>query len=90
MVTRMPRRPIDEIVRRVNRSDVARRTGIHLSHVSRVLSGKRTASGENLYQLARAIGVDMGDLHQYLRVLRASVKAGRGGRKTPPERPTAA
>jgi transcriptional regulator with XRE-family HTH domain len=53
-------------VEHINRSEASRRTGIHISHVSRVFSGKRSASSNNLKQLSEYLGVTMDDLYRCL------------------------
>jgi transcriptional regulator with XRE-family HTH domain len=61
---------IKPVVDAANRSDIARRTGIALSHVSRVLSGKRVPSSVKLAEIAFCLNVSMNDLHIYLSSLR--------------------
>ncbi len=61
---------VAQAVTSANRSDIARNTGISLSGVSRILSGKRAASANNLAAIATRLGVPMGDLHLHLSVLR--------------------
>lgn len=61
-------------ISRANRSDVARHTGISLSGVSRILSGKRRASVDRLQALAAYFGVTIDELHAYLSVLRKKVE----------------
>ena len=53
-----------------NRSELARRTGLSLSGVSRILSAHRTARSSNLSDVALCLGVPMGELHTYLSGLR--------------------
>lgn len=62
----MDRRKLGAIVDNANRSEIHRKTGIHLSHVSKVLSGKRRPSSDNLRKIADELGVSMDDLHNYL------------------------
>ncbi len=57
---------VAQTVANANRSEIARQTGISLSGVSRILSGKRTASANNLAVVAAKLGVPMGDLYIYL------------------------
>lgn len=63
-----------DTISRANRSDVSRQTGISLSGVSRILSGKRRASADLLKVLASYFGVPMDDLHAYLSALRKRVE----------------
>lgn len=57
---------IAEVVAGANHSEIARRTGIHLSHVNRILNRKRTASSKNLAAIATVLGVRMDELYTYL------------------------
>jgi transcriptional regulator with XRE-family HTH domain len=57
-------------VEHINRSEASRRTGIHISHISRVFSGKRSASSNNLKQLSEYLGVTMDDLYRCLAEIR--------------------
>jgi transcriptional regulator with XRE-family HTH domain len=61
---------VKPVVDAANRSEIARRTGITLSHVSRVLSGKRVPSSNKLAEIAFCLNVSMNDLHIYLSTLR--------------------
>lgn len=58
------------LVRDANRSEIHRLTGIHLSHVSRILSGKRTASSRNLAAISAVLGCTMDELHACLEQIR--------------------
>lgn len=70
------------VVENANRSEVHRSTGISLSGVSRILSGRRNASSTNLGLIATALGVSMDDLHRYLTFLKKSLRTrNRVGRK---------
>lgn len=62
----MDTREIAHIVRRANRSEVARRTDISLSGISRILSGDRAASSRNLARIAIHLGIPMGELYTHL------------------------
>lgn len=62
--------PVDNLIKHVNRSDIARRTGIHLSHVSRVMNGKRSASVDNVELIAIAMGVSIGQVFESLHRVR--------------------
>lgn len=62
----MDRRKLGAIVDGANRSEIHRNTGIHLSHVSKVLAGKRRPSSDNLRLIADELKVSMDDLHNYL------------------------
>lgn len=61
---------IGEIVKKANRSEIHRRTGISLSGVSRILSGKRNGKSANLKAIALQLGVSMDDLYTYATELR--------------------
>lgn len=54
------------IVKDANRSEIHRRTGITLSHVSRVLNRNRTASTRKLRAIALALGVGLEELYECL------------------------
>lgn len=43
-------------------SDVARGTGLSLSHVSRVFSGKRAPTVQAARRIARYLGIEVGEL----------------------------
>jgi transcriptional regulator with XRE-family HTH domain len=58
---------VADICAGANLSEISRRTGIHLSHISRVMSGKRSVSTRNLSALAAFLGVPMDELYTYLR-----------------------
>jgi transcriptional regulator with XRE-family HTH domain len=64
---------VAKLVRHANKSEIARRTGIHLSHVSRVLNGKRTASSQNLADISAELGCTMDELHACLTQIRNKV-----------------
>lgn len=57
---------VKEVVDKANRSEIARRTGMSLSGVSRILNGKRNPRSGNLYNIAQALGLNMDDLHAWL------------------------
>lgn len=67
----MEQKDVTKLVNNANRSEIARQTGIHLSHVSRVLSGKRGFSSRNLADIAKALGIDMQDLYTCLTKIRS-------------------
>jgi transcriptional regulator with XRE-family HTH domain len=69
----MDAKAVAKLVKDANRSEVARKTGIHLSHISRVLSGKRRASSQNLADIAIVLGCTMDELHMCLMKLRTQV-----------------
>ena len=60
------RRKLGNIIDNANRSEISRVTGIHLSHVSKVLSGNRRPSSANLRKIADVLSVSMDDLFDYL------------------------
>jgi len=66
----MDGKSVAKIVQGANRSEISRKTGIHLSHISRVLSGKRRPSGTNLAEISKALDITMDDLHACLVTLR--------------------
>lgn len=77
----MSKHRIAAIIRDANRSEVARRTGISLSGVSRILSGHRAASSRKLNTIALALGMTMDELHGHLTGLQAGLaQSGRGSR----------
>lgn len=57
---------VAQIVAEANRSEIHRNTGISLSGVSRILSGRRNAKSGNLGAIAVQLGISMDDLHAYL------------------------
>lgn len=59
-------RQVEAIIQGANHSEVARRTGITLSHVNRVLNRKRTPSTRRLQAIALALGIGMEELYAYL------------------------
>lgn len=69
----MDKQKLDTIVRSANRSEIHRATGISLSGVSRILSGRRRAKADNLSLIADQLGVTMDDLYTHLRELRNKV-----------------
>lgn len=74
--------PLFEIkakVKKANRSELHRLTGLSLSGVSRILSGDRAPSADSLKKLADHLGLEMGDLHFYLSRKRKARK--RGGKE---------
>lgn len=64
---------VGDRIKNVNRSAMARDTGISLSGVSRILSGNRGASSKNLRIIAGYLEVTMDDLDFYLRKRRAKI-----------------
>ena len=66
----LERANIKQVVDGANRSEIARKTGISLSGVSRILSGVRVARTENLAAIASHLGVSMDELYVHLRSLR--------------------
>lgn len=50
----------------INRSEVARETGLHVSYVSRVLAGKRNPPLTVAAKVAKAVGVSLDELNGYL------------------------
>lgn len=73
-------RQVATIIQGANYSETARRTGIHLSHVSRVLNRKRTASTRTLQAIALALGVGLEELYSYLICARPHPKPRQPGR----------
>lgn len=61
---------VKRVVDAANRSAIARETGISLSGVSRILSGRRVARSKNLAAIAVQLGVSMDDLYIHLTSLR--------------------
>lgn len=57
---------IASIVKDANRTEIAKCTGLSLSGASRILSGDRLPKYRNLVAVARALGVDVAPLLQYL------------------------
>ena len=50
----------------LNRSEIARKTGLHLSAISRFLSGDRVPNFKQAKVVADAMGVSLDDLYQLL------------------------
>lgn len=71
------KRNIAVTIRDANRSAIHRATDISLSHVSRILSGDRLPSSNNLEKLADALEVDMKSLIVHLRLLHKRRKSGK-------------
>ena len=63
------RADVKQVVDAANRSDISRKTGISLSGVSRILSGRRVARSQNLAAIALQLGVSMDELYVHLRGL---------------------
>lgn len=66
--------PTATTVRNANRSELARITGISLSGVSRILSGKRNPTSHNLAMIAEALNLEMGELYRYLRICKQRLR----------------
>lgn len=62
----MTNNEIRKAIGKANRSEIHRRTGISLSGVSRILSGKRNASVRTLLAVAEELKVPALDLYRYL------------------------
>lgn len=62
-------RTIRQAVKDANRSEIARRTKLSLSGVSRILSGRRNPRSENLAAIAAVMQISVDDLYAYLLTL---------------------
>lgn len=60
----------------LNRTAMHRRTGISVSHISRVFNGVRMPSSEKLAEIAADLGVSMEALFDYLKTIRRSNRRG--------------
>ena len=60
----------------LNLSDVARGTGISISHINRVFNGNRTPSLPVLRKIAQYLKVDLTELSGYLETKAGGVRVG--------------
>jgi transcriptional regulator with XRE-family HTH domain len=89
---------IDEALKRLSYSEIARRTKTTAGYISLLFRGERSARVETLHRVATALGVSMDELYDHLRRGRdqeASPDYRRGGKDkagaaTKPQRPTGA
>jgi transcriptional regulator with XRE-family HTH domain len=54
------------VAEQINRSDIARKTGLHLSAISRFLSGDRIPNFKQAKMVADAMGVSLDELYRIL------------------------
>lgn len=68
---------IEDVVRGINRSQLARTTPISLSHISRIFGGTRMPGSAKLKILATELDVPMDQLYDWLVAHRAPKRAKR-------------
>ena len=61
--------PVQDALNQMSYSEIARKSGTTLGYVSLLFRGYRGAKTDTLERLADALGVDLAELHAYLKAL---------------------